>query len=391
MFKKTMVISILATLLFGAATLAPASAAPGKDLRMIPIIVNGQIVRFPDTEPYINTDGRTMVPVRFVSEKLGAKVEWEAATQTAIIKFGGKTIRMPIGSRTVEVDGVAQVLDTAAEFTDGRTMVPLRFVSEMLDSTVEWDEDAHTVKIMDAQYKAKVDAGEVQLSPWGREISKTPDEGWIRMKDLESTNFYDFYGWRPNKPFMEIIYDTKIKEVGDAWANKIRNYYTVQLNVDYRTIDEAAFKKVFFESASGMSSAQEYVYEQIIERYVDWVKKNKVIAKGYVDPDPYSSFRYATAGPLIWVPTYFKFMIISADDTAQTFIDNYDVTKAADSFKLKKGVWYTGYSVVSLTSIVANDKYSESYGIRHMENMFYKYSYFYTDGEQSYVTPFPNE
>jgi hypothetical protein len=110
-----------------------------------------------------------------------------------------------------------------------------------------------------------------------------------------------------------------------------------------------------------------------------------------VDLDPYSSFRYATAGPLIWVPTYFKFIIISAEDISQTFIDNYAVTSASDSFKLKKGVWYTGYSIVFLTSIVANDKYSESYGIRNFEKMFFKEVYFYTDGVQAHFTPLPND
>lgn len=112
----------------------------------------------------------------------------------------------------------------------------------------------------------------------------------------------------------------------------------------------------------------------MFKNYVAWVKKNKVIAKGYADPELSALYR---AGDLIWIPTRFKFMILSAEDTAQTFEDNYDVSDVADSFKLKKGVWYDGYSEVSMTTNVANTYWGEYYGIRHGENMFYKDSYFY--------------
>jgi len=91
----------------------------------------------------------------------------------------------------VTVDGEEQELDTAAESTDGRTMVPLRFMSEVLGSKVEWDNDAHSVRVIDAAYQAKVDAGEVTLDPWGREYSKNYDKKWIRLTDLEPTGVYD--------------------------------------------------------------------------------------------------------------------------------------------------------------------------------------------------------
>ncbi len=179
----------LAVVLLGLST--NVYAEPGDDLRIIPIIVNGHKVRFPDTEPYINTDGRTMVPVRFVSEKLGADVEWDNETQTVHIIHDQKTISMTIGSREVTVNGETIRLDTAAELYEGRTMVPLRFVSEVLDSTVEWDQAAHAVKVTDKEYQKKIDSGEVELDQWGREISKLhPDSYWLRLSDLEGTEFY---------------------------------------------------------------------------------------------------------------------------------------------------------------------------------------------------------
>ncbi|MCD1259554.1 copper amine oxidase N-terminal domain-containing protein [Paenibacillus athensensis] len=377
MFRKALAVSAAAAVALTGLSFTKADAAPGSDLRMVPVIVNGQKVKFPDTEPYINTDGRTMVPVRFVSEKLGANVAWEADTKTAVITYGSKSIRMPIGSRTVTVDGKATELDTAAEFTDGRTMVPLRFVSEVLASKVEWDDEAHSVKVTDAQYQAKIDAGEVALDPWGREYSKNWDADWMKLTDLEGTGFYEFYGTTQSRNFIETAasqYDYKF--LADAWGSKIRNWYAAQLNVDYRTINEDVFVKAFMDNANG-AVQQWYEKAQMTEglkKYVAWVKENKVIAKGYADPELSTVYR---GGDMNWVPTHFKFMILSAEDTAQTFLDNWEVSPAADSFKLQKGVWYEGYSSISMNTNVANSIYGTSYGIRHPENMFRSGEYFY--------------
>lgn len=56
MFKKTIATMVAASVIFGGAMSAPAMAAPGTDKQIIPVIVNGQKIKFPDTEPYINTE-----------------------------------------------------------------------------------------------------------------------------------------------------------------------------------------------------------------------------------------------------------------------------------------------------------------------------------------------
>ncbi|XID94312.1 copper amine oxidase N-terminal domain-containing protein [Paenibacillaceae bacterium WGS1546] len=373
MFKKTIATVIAASIVCSGVWTSQAAAAPGNDLQIIPIIVNGQKVRFPDTEPYVNTDGRTMVPVRFVSEKLGAEVTWDNSTETATIKYEGKTIQMPIGSKTVTVDGVQQELDTAAEMYEGRTMVPLRFVSEVLDSTVEWDSGAHAVKVTDANYQAKIDSGEVKLDPWGREYSKTKDAHWMRLTDLENTGFYDVTYKSPNRTFFESkLMTPNGKEYVDGWANHIREYYAAQLNVDYRTIDEKKFADTLIKNMKGMSKHQESQSRLVISDYVKWVKQ-KVIAKGYADPEN-SQVEGNENG--VSMRVYFKFMVISATDTAQTFLDNWDVSDYSDSFKLEKGVWYGGYSTVVLGTNWANQKFS-GYAVNMFENMFGKLTYKY--------------
>ncbi|QGQ98816.1 hypothetical protein EHS13_30030 [Paenibacillus psychroresistens] len=74
MLKKTIATAVVLAVISSTTSLAATELpAPVKGQMMIPVIVNGLKVLFPDTEPFIDDNGRTMVPVRFVSEKLGGE------------------------------------------------------------------------------------------------------------------------------------------------------------------------------------------------------------------------------------------------------------------------------------------------------------------------------
>jgi len=114
----------------------------------ITVIVNGQKVNFPDQKPYINDDDRTLVPVRFVSEALGANVEWHGSQRLVKIKHMNKVIDLVIGEKRAKVNNEYKHFDTKAMISSkDRTMVPLRFVSETLGAKVEWDGSTRTVTI----------------------------------------------------------------------------------------------------------------------------------------------------------------------------------------------------------------------------------------------------
>jgi hypothetical protein len=87
-----------------------------------------------------------MVPFRFIGETLGATVDWEAATSTAIFMGNGTTVRLTIGQELTGSDGTAMgtpIIDAAS----GRTLVPVRFVSEAMGATVDWDAATRAVTI----------------------------------------------------------------------------------------------------------------------------------------------------------------------------------------------------------------------------------------------------
>ena len=120
------------------------------------LFVDGTEVQFPDQKPIINSDNRTLVPVRFVSEALGAEVEWLALTRTVKINCNDKTILLEVGLKQAVIGTSIVTLDTKAEIVGNRTMVPLRFVSECLDAEVEWDGAEQAVYITTAE-RAKDD------------------------------------------------------------------------------------------------------------------------------------------------------------------------------------------------------------------------------------------
>ncbi|MDA8066256.1 MAG: copper amine oxidase N-terminal domain-containing protein [Thermaerobacter sp.] len=93
-------------------------------------------------------DGRTFVPLRFVSEALGAKVSWDAVTREVTISQNGQTVVMTEGQTGYAVNGGARTMDVAPYVAGaGYTMVPVRFASEALGYHVKWNGAAKQVTV----------------------------------------------------------------------------------------------------------------------------------------------------------------------------------------------------------------------------------------------------
>ncbi|MCL2200101.1 MAG: stalk domain-containing protein [Defluviitaleaceae bacterium] len=95
-----------------------------------------------EAAPFI-ADGRTMLPLRVVSETLGASVEWDGATQTISIQSDDTELLLTIDTPLPNNMGTPQLVD-------GNTFVPVAYVAEMLGATVRWDGDAQAVYIYTA-------------------------------------------------------------------------------------------------------------------------------------------------------------------------------------------------------------------------------------------------
>ena len=103
----------------------------------IEVRVDGEVLKT-DVPPSI-IDGRTMVPMRVIFEKLGASISWDPGAQKVTAEKDGINLELVIGAPTAKLNGSDINLDVPAVISEGRTLVPLRFISEILGLTVDWD------------------------------------------------------------------------------------------------------------------------------------------------------------------------------------------------------------------------------------------------------------
>lgn len=111
----------------------------------ISVTIDKQKISF-DVEPQL-VEGRTLVPLRKIFEALGAEVLWDSSSRTVIGTKGSKFIKLTIDSTNAYVNGVLYKLEVPARIIDGRTMVPVRFISESFGCKVDWDAISQTVSI----------------------------------------------------------------------------------------------------------------------------------------------------------------------------------------------------------------------------------------------------
>jgi Copper amine oxidase N-terminal domain. len=114
------------------------------------VIVNGEKKTI-EAPPYIK-NGRTMVPVRVISEAFGADVGWNDKTKEVTIRYKDKNIILKIGSPYALVNGTQTPIDrdnlkVVPEITNGRTFVPIRFISETFGAKVEWNDLTQQIRI----------------------------------------------------------------------------------------------------------------------------------------------------------------------------------------------------------------------------------------------------
>lgn len=150
----------------------------------IKVQINDKVYDF-DTKPMI-INSRTMVSMRAIFEALGAKITWVDRTKTVVGVRNQKIVKLTIDSPKAYIDGAEVTLDSAPVIVDSRTYVPVRFVSEALGEKVDWDGDTKTV-IIDSDYlkAVAVDKGlDVVISPDDmKNITKTERAGKIGFAD----------------------------------------------------------------------------------------------------------------------------------------------------------------------------------------------------------------
>lgn len=151
MKKRILIIALILTLL-SSTVFAVNQANITKADTKVEVYINGNKVTFPDAQPFIvKKDSRTLVPIRFIAEDLGYKVDWDEENwhkggkedKKVTITNEDKVMELFIGQNYAYINGEKKVYDTKPILDGTRTFVPLRFVAENFDCTVDY---RHNVK-----------------------------------------------------------------------------------------------------------------------------------------------------------------------------------------------------------------------------------------------------
>ncbi|MFB5267759.1 copper amine oxidase N-terminal domain-containing protein [Paenibacillus enshidis] len=215
--RKILLSVTAAALLFGIATPAQAVSSSKQDIE---VLWNAKKISFPDAKPFQDGSDRVMVPIRFVSEALGAKVGWtkSGSKLSVSIQNNEHTVNMTVGQKTATIDGQTKTYDTQIVLKQNRTFVPLRLVSEGLGQPVEWDKLSRWVWIGAKEVPTLEESG---LKP----VNLDPYRKWFAKKQylLESP--------RGDKKYNQAL----IFKISDLPTSFQRDIYSVELYTDPKT------------------------------------------------------------------------------------------------------------------------------------------------------------
>ncbi|MDA8235001.1 MAG: copper amine oxidase N-terminal domain-containing protein [Clostridia bacterium] len=205
MRKIALILSVILLLVSSWATQVIAFEVP------LRVVVNGSQVKFPDAQPFIDSNKRTQTPARFIGEALGATVSWDETARKATFVLEGKKLVLFIGKKDYEISGQKKQMDTVALLKEGRTFVPARYVAEAFGATVEWDSAIRTVYISKTQPK------------------KDPVTGWIKEEtDVQDVEYSMSIGFSSNPDLRKARYDAAEKifaeRYGDDITKKVFSY-----------------------------------------------------------------------------------------------------------------------------------------------------------------------
>jgi hypothetical protein len=139
--KRCILLLITVVMLISSATLV--SPAPE-----IMLCLNGQIINTGRPSPFIDNNGRMFVPLRKLSEAMGATLSWDGKTRTAILEKCSTNIKFTVGKNSAVVNGKALLMGTKAVIINQTIMVPLRFLCENTGITINWDKTSLTANLM---------------------------------------------------------------------------------------------------------------------------------------------------------------------------------------------------------------------------------------------------
>ena len=185
----------------------------------VSVTVDGKRVVFPDAKPFIDENGRTLIPVRFVTEDLGATVEWNVQDREVYITKDGVYIMIRIDQKMILVNGRTKAMDTKAIIKDDRTYMPIRYVAEELGATVGWDASTRTVIITTVK---DVEPTPTPVKKPSATPTKNPVTGWIHIREnIQDVEYSMSIHWTVDNELLNKRYDAAEKMFAERYGKDI--------------------------------------------------------------------------------------------------------------------------------------------------------------------------
>jgi len=197
----------------------------------ITVTVNGDKVTF-DQQPII-VDGRTLVPIRAVCEKIGLQVGWDDATKRAFVWRDDQMLTLMIDSPIMKANEGSTIheetiinLDVAPKIYNGRTLLPIRAIVEFFGCDVDWDEASRTVII--------TTSGQAYVQNLPDTVGIVSNWGWVSsVQQFAYRNEGLAYGYMQEDnlkiitPSRELRIEKKYPKLGDIISDDDGNFYIV--------------------------------------------------------------------------------------------------------------------------------------------------------------------
>ncbi len=249
----------LATLFFTLSVMSmnalPTFAVSFSDNNPITVKLDNKEITF-DQAPIVES-GRTLVPFRAILEAMNVDVDWDSETKTITCTKGDKVIKLTIGENEMFINDKEVALDVPAKIVNGRTLLPLRAISENLDAEVKWDSETKTIDI-------KTDNSTVEENSTEEENSNNDTNTNTNSNSSEEQS--------SNNESENVDYDISEKDrIAIGITNASASILKLQILEDIESISYINdYEKLFSKS------------DEIIEKYLN-SPKNLKVSKAEVD------------------------------------------------------------------------------------------------------------
>lgn len=263
MKKLTKSLAILLSVLLLMITIMPrsTSAAMVDDGRDILLMINGKYVGYANP---VYKDGRILIPLRAISNELGATTQFKNAKQPIVIKLGKNTLQFTLGKKQASINGKTVKLDVPAQSINNTTYVPVRLVADGLGVGVEVNEPTKTVAI-----ESKQEAGQTKLTVQSAKaiVQKELDRS-TKLSTLGTMylHYYQFQAYNEH-------YEYDFYYLVDKYTGEL---YTWQLD---RSMENLSRKHAFEKTESKFEGVGQKL--QFMPSLYDYDTEQKIKGKNY--------------------------------------------------------------------------------------------------------------